>query len=96
MNTYYVYILASKKSGTLYTGITSNLIKRVYEHKTNIIKGFTEKYNVYSLVYYEESNDTLEVITREKRIKKWNRQWKIKLIEGLNAEWRDLYYEIIN
>ena len=96
MNTYYVYILASKKNGTLYTGVTSNLIKRVYEHKTNIIKGFTEKYNVHSLVYYEESNDILEAIAREKRIKKWNRQWKIELIEGLNAEWRDLYYEIIN
>ena len=96
MKQYYIYILASKKNGTLYTGVTNNLVKRVYEHKTNIIKGFTEKYSVHSLIYYEESNDILEAITREKRIKKWNRQWKIELIEKFNADWRDLYYEIIN
>ena len=94
MNPYYVYILASRKNGTLYTGVTNNLIKRVYEHKNNLIKGFTKKYHVHDLVYYEEYNDVIEAISREKQIKKWNRQWKIELIEKLNPDWKDLYIEL--
>jgi putative endonuclease len=92
---YYVYILASKKNGTLYIGVTDNLIKRVYEHKNNLVKGFTQKYNVHNLVYYEEYENIYEAITREKRMKKWKREWKIDLIEKLNPEWKDLYDEIL-
>jgi len=95
MKDYYVYILSSKRNGTLYIGITNNLLRRVYEHKNNIIKGFTEKYKVHNLVYYEIANDINAAITREKRIKKWKRQWKIELIEKDNPEWRDLYYDLI-
>ena len=95
MKHYYVYILASKKNGTLYIGITSDLVKRIYEHKNNLISSFTQKYNVHRLVYYEEFTDVLEAIAMEKRIKKWNRQWKIGLIEKVNGDWRDLYFEII-
>ena len=95
MKEYYVYILSSKRNGTLYIGITNNLLRRVYEHKNNIIKGFTEKYKVHNLVYYEIANDINAAITREKRIKKWKRQWKIELIEKDNPEWRDLYYDLI-
>jgi len=91
----FVYILASRKNGTLYTGVTSNLIQRVYQHKNNLIKGFSKKYGVHVLVYYE-SHDTMEVaITREKQIKKWKRQWKIALIEKDNQEWRDLYDDLV-
>ncbi|MBM4167125.1 MAG: GIY-YIG nuclease family protein [Ignavibacteria bacterium] len=92
---YYVYILASKKNGTLYTGVTNNLIRRVDEHKRNIVKGFTEKYNVHNLVYFEEWLDIREAITREKRIKKWRRQWKVELIEKENPEWLDLFPKLI-
>ena len=88
---YYVYILASRKNGVLYIGITSNILKRVYEHKNNLVDGFTKKYHVHTLVYYEVFDDVREAITREKRIKKWNRQWKIVLIERVNQEWKDLY-----
>lgn len=91
---YYVYILASKKNGTLYIGVTNNLIKRVYEHKNNLVDGFTQKYRVHNLVYYEIYNDVYDAITREKRIKKWKRQWKIELIKKFNPEWKDLYEEI--
>ena len=87
---YYVYILASKRNGTLYTGITSNLIKRTWQHKNKQIPGFTEKYNITNLVYYEIHDDPLNAITREKQIKKWNRAWKIRLIETDNSEWQDL------
>lgn len=91
----FVYILASRKNGTLYTGVTSNLIQRVYQHKNNLVKGFSKKYGVHMLVYYE-SHDTMEAaITREKQIKKWKRQWKIALIEKDNQEWRDLYDELV-
>jgi putative endonuclease len=96
MKQYYLYILASKKNGTLYIGVTNNLTRRVYEHKNNLIDGFTKKYNVHNLIYYEESPDMISVITREKQVKKWKRQWKIELIEKLNPEWKDLYSEIIN
>ena len=95
MKQYYVYILASKKNGTLYIGVTGDLIKRVYEHKHDLVEGFTQKYAVHALVYYEVHEDIREAITREKQIKKWNRSWKLRLIEEKNPEWRDLYNEII-
>ena len=88
---YYVYILASKRNGTLYAGMTSNLIKRVWQHKNKLIPGFTEKYSVTDLVYYEIHEDPVEAITREKQIKKWNRSWKMKLIEAENPGWCDLF-----
>jgi putative endonuclease len=87
----YVYILASKKNRTLYIGVTSDLIKRVYEHKEKILKGFTSEYNVNQLVYYEIHSDITEAILKEKRIKKWNRAWKLRLIEKDNPHWKDLY-----
>ena len=92
---FFVYILASKRNGTLYTGITSDLVKRVWQHKNNSLSGFTKKYNVKILVYYEICNDAESAITREKRIKKWRRAWKLKLIEEKNPHWQDLYDEII-
>ncbi|MFQ5676480.1 MAG: GIY-YIG nuclease family protein [bacterium] len=92
---YYIYILASKRNGTLYIGVTNDLIRRVYEHKNDVVDGFTKKYQVHRLVYYEETNDVYEALQREKRMKKWKRQWKIKLIEEMNPEWRDLYDEIV-
>ena len=87
--------MANKKNGTLYTGVTSNLPRRVYEHKNNLIKGFTERYGVHKLVYYEQTENNISAIEREKRIKKWNRNWKIELIEKNNPEWRDLYGELL-
>ena len=96
MKQYYVYILASKKNGTLYIGVTNNLLKRVYEHKSNLVGGFTQKYNVHNLVYYEEHNDIGKAITREKQMKKWKRQWKIELIEQFNPQWRDLYCDMVD
>ena len=93
MKTYYVYILASKRNGTLYIGVTSDLIRRVYEHKNDFVEGFTKKYQVHRLVYYEETNDIGIAITREKQMIKWNRRWKIELIESMNPEWKDLYDE---
>jgi putative endonuclease len=92
---YYVYILASKRNGTLYIGITSNLIKRVWEHKEKNIEGFTEKYNVSKLVYFEQYNDPENAMRREKRLKRYNRKWKLALIEKENPNWRDLYYDLI-
>ncbi len=88
---YFVYILASKKNGTLYTGVTGDLLKRVYQHKERLVPGFTRKYNVHMLVYYEKYSDIYSAIEREKRLKKWNRQWKINLIESANSDWNDLY-----
>ena len=90
MKQYYVYILASKKHGTLYTGLTNDLRKRVLEHKNNIIEGFTKKYSVHKLVYYEKHNDINRAVKREKNIKAWKRQWKIELIEKYNQSWKDL------
>ena len=87
----YVYILASKKNGTLYTGVTSDLIKRVYQHKNKEIEGFTSKYNVTQLVYFEVYHDITDAIVRETRIKRWKRAWKLELIEKENLNWRDLY-----
>ena len=91
----YVYILASKKNGTLYVGVTSNLVKRIHEHKTNLVAGFTQKYNVHDLVYFEGTQDVLSAIAREKQIKKWNRKWKLALIEKENPEWQDLYASLL-
>jgi putative endonuclease len=91
----YVYILANKKHGTLYLGVTSNLVKRVYQHKTNIVEGFTEKYNVKNLVYFETTPCIASAIQREKQLKKWNRAWKIRIIEEFNPEWKDLYNDIV-
>ncbi len=92
-NTYYVYLLASKRNGTLYTGVTNDLERRIFEHKNGIASKFTKKYKVYKLVYYEETDDVSYSIQREKRIKKWKRAWKIKLIEELNPNWEDLSKE---
>ncbi len=90
-----VYILASKRHGTLYIGVTSDLVKRVWEHKNNFVQGFTKKYEVHSLVWYELCGDMETAILREKQLKKWNRQWKVNLIEKINPDWRDLYSEIV-
>ncbi|STX51934.1 Excinuclease ABC C subunit domain-containing protein [Legionella busanensis] len=87
---YYVYILASTKYGTLYTGVTSNLIQRASQHKADLVEGFTKKHRIHRLVYYEIHLDIYEAITREKCIKKWYRQWKINLIEQQNPQWLDL------
>jgi len=93
-NQYYVYILASRINGTLYIGVTNDLKRRVGEHKANLMEGFTKKYSVHNLVYFESYNDIKDALTREKRLKKWNREWKIKLIEELNPHWRDLYNDL--
>jgi len=87
---YFVYILASCKNGTLYVGVTGDLNKRVSVHKAGIVDGFTKKYFVHNLVYFEEYSNSILAIMREKRLKKWNRQWKINLIERNNSEWNDL------
>jgi putative endonuclease len=89
-----VYILASKNNGTLYIGVTSNLIKRVWEHKNSVVEGFTKKYHVNSLVWFEIHQAMDTAITREKQLKKWRRNWKIKLIEKDNPAWTDLYPSI--
>ncbi|WP_350149991.1 GIY-YIG nuclease family protein [Nitrosomonas sp.] len=90
-----VYILASQRNGTLYTGVTSDLIKRVWEHKNDQAEGFTKKYAVHLLVYFEQHEDMNAAITREKQIKKWNRAWKLRLIEEKNPNWNDLYETLI-
>ena len=95
MKTGYVYILASRRNGTLYVGVTSDLIKRIAEHKDGLTGGFTRKYKVDKLVYYETYDDIGEAILREKRIKKWNRVWKLKLIERDNPNWIDLYDQLV-
>jgi putative endonuclease len=90
-----VYITTNKPEGTLYTGVTSDLAKRVYEHKNNITRGFTAQYNCKMLVYYEVFETMAQAITREKRLKKYLRDWKINLINGMNPDWRDLYDDVI-
>lgn len=90
-NYYYVYILASKPYGTLYIGVTNDLVRRVWEHKNDFVKGFTEKYGVHRLVYYEQCGDVASAITREKQMKKW----KLELIEKMNPGWKDLYNDIV-
>lgn len=91
MKIYCVYILASDRNGTLYIGVTSDLLKRVWEHKNKKAEGFTKKYNVEKLVYYEQTSDVMSALNREKQMKKWNRAWKIRLIEKKNPKWDDLY-----
>jgi putative endonuclease len=88
---FYVYILASKVGGTLYVGVTNDLMRRVAEHRLKVMEGFTEKYDVVRLVYFEQFDDSENAIRREKRLKKWNRAWKIRLIEENNPNWDDLY-----
>jgi putative endonuclease len=90
-----VYMLASKRNGTLYTGVTSNLVRRVWEHRNNVIQGFTHKYGVHDLVWYEVHETMESAIQREKRIKNWKREWKIKAIETVNPGWRDLYADLL-
>ncbi|MBU1172494.1 MAG: GIY-YIG nuclease family protein [Proteobacteria bacterium] len=95
MKTYYVYILASKRNGTLYIGVTGDLVKRVYQHKHDFTEGFTKKYGVHLLVYYEHTHNVEAALNREKQLKTWRRQWKIDLIETMNPEWEDLYAAIV-
>jgi putative endonuclease len=90
-----VYILASKRNGTLYIGVTSNLIKRIWEHKNNLVQGFTKQYNVHDLVWYEMHENMESVIAREKTLKEWKRIWKLELIESSNPDWSDLYNTIV-
>ena len=93
---YFIYIMTNKNNNVLYVGVTNNLIRRVYEHRNKLIEGFTQKYNVIKLAYYEVFNDSLSAITREKQIKGGSRQKKIDLINSFNPEWKDLYDTIIN
>ncbi len=88
---YYVYMLASQKHGTLYIGVTNDLIRRVYEHRTDAVARFTKRYGVHTLVHFEQTENVEAAIQREKRLKKWSRAWKIKLIEDSNPDWADLY-----
>ncbi len=90
-----VYILASDKNGTLYVGVTSDLIKRIWEHKNNVVPGFTNRYGVHDLVWYELHDSMESAIAREKAIKEWKRQWKLELIERQNPEWKDLYQGLV-
>ena len=92
---YYTYILANRKRGTLYIGVTNSLLNRGWQHKNNLIKGFTSKYNVHRLVYFDSYPTISEAIKREKQLKHWKRQWKIELIENVNPEWKDIYDELI-
>ncbi len=90
-----VYILASKRNGTLYIGVTSDIVKRVWQHKNNMVEGFTKRYGVHQLVWYEVHEDMESAIEREKRLKEWKRKWKLELIEKSNLNWHDLYNTII-
>jgi putative endonuclease len=90
-----VYILASKRNGTLYIGMTSNIVKRIWEHKNELADGFSKKYKVKNLVYYERHATAENAITREKQIKEWQRKWKVELIESLNPNWHDLYDHLL-
>jgi putative endonuclease len=92
---YWVYILSDKTYGTLYTGVTSDLVKRVFEHKSDFVEGFTKQYQTHRLVYFESHEDVQAAITREKQIKKWNRAWKIRMIQEMNPSWADLYDQIV-
>ena len=93
MKSYYVYILTNWNNKVMYVGITNNLIRRVHEHKNKLVKGFTEKYNVNKLVYFEETRDVIAAITREKEIKKWRREKKDQLVNRMNPTWKDLKLE---
>ena len=92
---YYIYILTNKNNSILYTGVTNDLVRRVYEHKNKLCQGFTKKYNIDKLVYYESCDDPIAAISREKQIKAGSRKKKITLIESMNVDWQDLYYSII-
>ncbi len=94
MKNYYIYIMASKKDGVFYIGVTGDLLKRVWQHREGFVEGFTKKYYVKKLVYYEITSDIKSAIQREKQIKRWKREWKIELIEKSNPDWRDLYDSI--
>ena len=89
------YILASKRNGTLYIGVTSNLIKRIWEHRNNLVEGFTERYGVHNLVWYEPHESMESAIQREKQLKEWKRRWKMRLIESANPNWEDLYHTLV-
>ncbi len=91
---YWVYILASMIGGTLYVGVTNNLVRRVYEHRNDLVAGFSKDYKVHKLVYFEPHTDIEAAIRREKRLKRWNRAWKVRLIEEQNPNWDDLYPKI--
>ncbi len=88
---YWVYLLANKKNGTLYAGVTNNLVRRVFEHKSDVVAGFTQKYAVHTLVWFESTSSIEAAIQREKQLKNWKREWKVALIEKDNPEWKDLY-----
>jgi putative endonuclease len=90
-----VYILASKRNGTLYIGVTSDLVKRIWEHKNNMVSGFTKRHGVHQLVWYELHDSMESAIVREKRLKEWKRTWKLELIESVNPDWQDLYFSIV-
>ncbi|NEW91742.1 GIY-YIG nuclease family protein [Rhodopseudomonas sp. BR0M22] len=92
---YYVYLVASRKDGALYVGVTNDLVRRVYEHRTKAVPGFTSKYNIARLVWFEIHDDPISAITREKEIKKWRRAWKVALIERDNPGWEDLFETIV-
>ena len=92
---YYVYLLASRRKGTLYVGVTNDLSKRVWQHKQDLVEGFTKKHGVKTLVWYEQTESIESAIVREKQIKKWNRAWKIGLIEANNPDWKDLYEDVV-
>ena len=92
---FYVYILATARNGTLYTGVTSGLVQRIWQHKNDLADGFTKKYQVHALVCFETHENAESAITREKQIKEWKRKWKLELVEKSNPTWRDLYDEII-
>jgi putative endonuclease len=93
--TYYVYILASCRNGTLYIGVTNDLMRRVYEHKNDLVEGFTKRYGVHMLVHYEVCESKEGALIREKQLKKWSRAWKIRLIEETNSGWKDLYEDLL-
>lgn len=95
MRHYYVYILASRRNGTLYVGVTGDLIRRIYEHKNGLVEGFTKKYQVHMLVHFEETGDVHAALAREKQLKNWQRKWKLELIEKTNPRWEDLYPQLM-
>ena len=91
---YYVYIIASRKDGAIYIGVTNDIVRRIYEHRTKAVPGFTSRYNITRLVWLETYDDPISAISREKQLKKWKREWKVEMIEGMNPEWDDLWAQI--